>query len=94
MAEVEVFEKKNHKHTTNPPKTNIFACRLKHMRERRRISRRVMSELCGLSGSVISKYERGERQPTLDALLIIADLLECSVDYLVGATDTPARYRK
>lgn len=66
-----------------------FSNRLQKMRERRRISRSVMSELCGLSKSVISKYERGERQPKLETLVILADFFECSIDYLVGRKDYP-----
>lgn len=69
-----------------------FATRLQRMREQRRISRRIMSELCGLSSSVISKYERGEKQPKLETLIILADFFECSVDYLVCETDYPSRY--
>jgi transcriptional regulator with XRE-family HTH domain len=67
----------------------LFAERLQKMRERRRISRGVMSELCGLSKSVISKYERGERQPKLETLILLADFFECSIDYLVGRSDYP-----
>lgn len=62
----------------------IFPERLKQMRERRRISRGTLSELCGLSKSVISKYEKGERDPTLRSLICLADFFECSIDYLVG----------
>ena len=53
-----------------------------------------MSELCGLSRSVIAKYERGERQPTLDALRLMADFFECSIDYLAGETNYSGRYPK
>ena len=69
-----------------------FATRLQRMRERRRISRRIMSELCGLSPSMIAKYERGEKQPKLQTLIVLADFFECSIDYLVCETDYPARY--
>jgi len=66
-----------------------FPERLQKMRERRRISRGVMSELCGLSKSVISKYERGERQPKMETLILLADFFECSIDYLVGRSNYP-----
>lgn len=66
-----------------------FPKRLQGMRERRRISRSVMSELCGLSKSMISKYERGERQPKLETLMLLADFFECSIDYLVGRKNYP-----
>lgn len=71
-----------------------FATRLQRMREQRRISRRIMSELCGLSPSMISKYERGEKQPKLESLIILADFFECSIDYLVCETDCPSRYTR
>jgi transcriptional regulator with XRE-family HTH domain len=58
--------------------------RLRYLRERRGISRSTMSELCGLSKSMISKYERGERQPTLEPLMELADFFEVSIDYLCG----------
>lgn len=61
-----------------------FSARLRYLRERRGISRATMSELCGLSKSMISKYERGERQPTLEPLIELADFFEVSMDYLCG----------
>jgi transcriptional regulator with XRE-family HTH domain len=61
-----------------------FPSRLRRLRERRGISRATMSELCGLSKSMISKYERGERQPTLEPLIELADFFEVSIDYLCG----------
>ena len=62
------------------------------MRERRRISRAIMSELCGLSKSMISKYERGEREPKLETLIVLSDFFDCSIDYLVGKTNYPGKY--
>ena len=69
-----------------------FPERLQKMRERRRISRAIMSELCGLSKSMISKYERGEKQPKLETLVVLSDFFDCSIDYLVGRTDYPGKY--
>ena len=60
------------------------ADRLQRSRERRRVSRRVMSELCGLNNCAIRRYERGERVPNIEALEAIADYLECTTDYLLG----------
>lgn len=61
-----------------------FPQRLQALRDKKGISRSTMSELCGLSKSMISKYERGERQPTLGPLIELADFFECSLDYLAG----------
>ena len=61
-----------------------FRQRLQQLREKKRISRRVLSELCGLHSDAVRRYERGEADPTLHALVSIADYFEVSVDYLVG----------
>lgn len=61
-----------------------FRQRLQSLREQKRISRIVLSELCGLDPDAIRKYERGEREPTLKSLMAIAEFFGVSVDYLVG----------
>lgn len=66
---------------------SVFSIRLQHEREKRRLSRIVMSELCGVSSNAISRYERGEREPSIKNLSAIADFLEVSTDYLIGRTD-------
>lgn len=43
---------------------------------------RVTSELMGLSTSALRRYERGEREPTLSALVHIADYYGVSIDFL------------
>ena len=60
-----------------------FAERLQYMRERRGISRRVLSELCGLSKNMIARYERGEQQPNLASLVALADFFEVEIDFLL-----------
>lgn len=61
-----------------------FAKRLQKLRERRGMSRYILSQLCGLSKNQIARYERGERAPTADALCELADIFGVSVDYLLG----------
>lgn len=65
----------------------LFRQRLRSMREQRRISRRVLSELCGLNASAVQRYERGENEPGMSALDAMADYFGCSVDYLMGRKD-------
>jgi transcriptional regulator with XRE-family HTH domain len=62
----------------------LFPCRLRRLRERRRMNRAALGECCGLSKCAISRYERGEREPTMSALIAIADFFEVSIDFLVG----------
>lgn len=70
---------------------NKFPERLRRLRERRRVSRYVMSELCGLNRNSVRRYERGEAEPTMKALVNIAEYFEVSLDYLVGISDKPKR---
>ncbi len=60
-----------------------FRKRLQRLREKRRVSRKVMSELCGFSSDTVRRYERGEVEPKLHALIAMADYLGVSIDYLV-----------
>jgi transcriptional regulator with XRE-family HTH domain len=62
----------------------VFSQRLQQLREKKGISRKVLSELCGLYSDAIRRYEREEDEPTLHSLVAIADFFEVSVDYLVG----------
>lgn len=61
-----------------------FRQRLQSLREQRRISRIVLSELCGLHPDAIRRYERGECEPTLESLVAIAEFFGVTIDFLVG----------
>lgn len=67
--------------TRKPPDT--FPTRLQYLREKKRISRVVLGELCGLSKNAIAMYERGERIPNMTSLIAIADFFEVTVDFLI-----------
>ena len=61
-----------------------FPQRLQTLREKQRLSRRTLAELCGLSKNMISLYERGEKAPSVDALIKLADYFGVSIDFLLG----------
>ena len=63
---------------------NVFGRRLQQLRERRRISRRVLAELCGLSRNMVGRYERGERRPTFETVVVLADFFGVTTDWLLG----------
>ena len=46
----------------------------------------------GISQSVLSKYERGELNPTSENLILLAKLYGTSVDYLLDLTDEKSPY--
>lgn len=62
----------------------VFRVRLQQLREQKRISRRTLSELCGLNSDAVRRYECGEAEPTLHSLVAIADFFDVSLDYLAG----------
>lgn len=64
-------------------RNETFSKRLQRLREQRGVSRRVLSELCGLNDKAIVRFERGERKPGPDALCAMADYFGVSVDYLL-----------
>lgn len=64
-----------------------FRKNLQTLREKKRISRIVASELCGLASDSIRKYERGEREPSLSSLIALAEFFDVSVDELIGRKD-------
>ena len=43
----------------------------------------------GISQGLMAEYHRGDKIPTVNNLVKIADYLDCSVDYLLGRTDNP-----
>ena len=63
---------------------DLFRQRLQNLRERRRISRIVLSELCGLAPDAVRRYERGEAEPSVQSMVALADFFEVSLDYLSG----------
>lgn len=65
----------------------LFRQRLQYLREKKRISRIVLSELCGLAPDAVRRYERGDSEPSMASLTALADYFEVSVDYLIGRVD-------
>ena len=53
----------------------------------------VTSQLMGLHPDMLRRYERGEAEPSMDALYKIADYYGVSTDYLKGRTNFPFVHR-
>lgn len=60
--------------------------RLRYLREENHYSQSWLAKRLGYSPSVISAYESGERTPSVQALIALADLYHVSIDYLLGRT--------
>ena len=67
--------------------------RLKALRQARGISQLKLAMDLNMNQNTISRYETGERQPSIDELIRIADYFNVSVDYLLERTDCPKLQR-
>ena len=64
--------------------------KLRTLRKQYGFSQREAASRLGISTSVISAYENGERTPSTENLLALSYLYKCSTDYLLGReTDPP-----
>jgi transcriptional regulator with XRE-family HTH domain len=64
--------------------------KLKELRHSYGYSQKDVSILLGISPSLVSGYETGDRTPSTENLLALAYLYRCSTDYLLGkSSDKP-----
>ena len=54
------------------------------MRMKRRLTQQAMADKLQISLNAYQKYEQAERSPSLECLVRIADILDVSIDYLLG----------
>lgn len=65
----------------------VFADRFKSRRLQLGLNQRELSEKLNIQRSTITNYEKGNITPTAEKLPEIADILNTSVDYLLGRSD-------
>lgn len=61
-----------------------FCNNMKRLRKNKRISQSTIAELLDVSQRTISHYENGTCQPSIEGLCKLADILEVTIDDLVG----------
>jgi len=64
-----------------------FAENLKELRKALGLSHLQLATKIGYSKAIISFWENGKKEPTLSALLALADFFNVSADYLLGRED-------
>lgn len=62
---------------------------LKKARKKRKLTQLKVQMETGIDRSLLSKYERGERQPTVENLILLAKLYKTNLEYLLDMTDDP-----
>ena len=65
----------------------MFTERLKDLREEKNLTQKKLADMLSLSKNSICEYEKGRSEPSILTLIKLADILDCSIDYLVGRTD-------
>lgn len=73
---------------------------LKNIREKNNITQKKLSEILHCSQTLISKWEKGLREPSFEIVKKTAQYFNCSIDYLLGFSDeqtphpTPAEVKE
>ena len=65
--------------------------RIKELRTSKGLTQKQLAEETKLSVRGVQNYELGERVPTLQAVIALADFFDVSLDYLCGRSDDPRR---
>ncbi len=75
--------------TKSSPPSAIFRKRLLEAREMRKLTQAQLAEKAGLPAAAISHFETGERKPSFENLVKLAEALSVSADYLLGREREP-----
>ena len=67
--------------------------RIRDLREDHDLNQTQVAKMLGMSQTGYSKYETGENDVPTIILIKLARFYHTSVDYLLGETDIPQRYR-
>lgn len=71
----------------------MFSERLKELRKKQKRTQSDIANVLGVTVRQYQRYESGEQTTTIENLMALARYFNVSIDYLVGETDIPYRYR-
>ena len=66
--------------------------RIRELRKQKGMDGKTLAEKVGVTPAAISNYELGQREPSYEMLLKIAEELDTTVDYLLEKTDNPSQF--
>ena len=69
----------------------IFCQRLRQLRHDKKMTATQLATAFEVTKQTVSRWELGDRIPTLDTAAAIADYFDVSLDYLVGTSDIKKR---
>ena len=67
--------------------------RIKDLREDKDLTQTHVAKMLGMSQTGYSKYETGENDIPTSVLIQLARFYNTSIDYLLGETNDPRRYK-
>ena len=65
----------------------IFCDRLIEQRKLNKMTQRQVALRLNIKQPSYIRYEKGDAEPSLESLVILADLFDVSIDYLLGRTE-------
>ncbi|WMJ86345.1 helix-turn-helix domain-containing protein [Anaerocolumna sp. MB42-C2] len=68
-----------------------FCIRLKHLRQKYKLTQGELAAVIGLKSTAISNYESKRNEPSIDKLISLSDYFNVSCDYMLGITDNSLR---
>ena len=72
----------------------LFAERLKSTRKSKRLNQQALADFASVGRTNITMLETGERSPSVEVLVALAECLDVSIDYLVGRSDIREESRR
>lgn len=61
--------------------------RIKQLREEKGISQRALAKKVGASAKAVNFWESGKVEPSAKFICALADVFECTCDYILGRSD-------
>ena len=61
--------------------------RIKNLREECRMTQQELADKIDGAKSTIAMYEKGDRKPSLEVLIKLSEIFNCSIDYILCKTD-------
>lgn len=65
----------------------LFSNRLNELRKKKKLTQVEMAKLLMVTQGAYQKWEAGSREPSFEMLMRIADILEVTIDFLLGRVD-------
>ena len=70
--------------------------RIKYLREELNMTQQELADKINGAKSTIAMYEKGDRKPSMEVLINLSEIFDCSIDYLLGQSDikNPEKLKK